>query len=386
MKLNNLIIQPKSTLILKDPNLEESGIIDTKRFIYLFFDSNTIYNYKNNIPNPPGSVILGKAIQVNMSLVEGGRKNIDVMPWIRGGNNSTYMVINMYTYDTRFDTTIRNIDSAEFTLVNSVACSSTNDYDLKRCITNGISLYAKEFREDEDKKRLFDENDLAPGIPEPLFYTLRQQENEMGDVYSIQALTSVIVHFGFELIDPDTRISVLDMNIMDTMDIQLRDRMKEIKYMVNSGSTFNDIEMYDSTQLSSEMMYSVLESLQSGCTYIYDSDEGLGFAKNKLSYIPFQKYRMKDEMASNLQRSMDTVELHGKDLERQFGHVRLTFTPSYRGDKLDIYFKDYNPDNQPVIKNKTEIDSGEKINEEITERISDYIDNDQEDEYYEINY
>lgn len=321
-----------------------------------------------------------------MCLVEGGRRNIDIMPWIRGGNNSTYMVINMYTYDTRFDTTIRNIDGAEFTLVNSVACSSTNDYDLKRCITNGISLYAKEFREDEEKKRLFDENDLAPGIPEPLFYTLRQQENEMGDVYSIQALTSVIVHFGFELIDPDTRISVLDMNMMDTMNIQLRDRMKEIKYMVNSGSTFNDIEMYDSTQLSSEMMYSVLESLQSGCTYIYDSDEGLGFAKNKLSYIPFQKYRMKDEITSNLQRSMDTVELHGRDLERQFGHVRLTFTPSYRGDKLDIYFKDYNPDNQPVIKNKTEIDSGEKINEEITERVSDYIDNDQEDDYYETNY
>lgn len=386
MKLSDSILQPKSPLILRDPNLDQSGIIETKRFLYLFFDSNEIYNYKNGTQNIPGTVILGKAIQVNMALVEGGRENIDIMPWIRGGNNSTYMVINMYTYDTRFDTNIRNIDNAEFTLVNSIAASSTNDYDLRRCITNGISLYSKDFRDDDMKKSLFEgDNGLSPGIPEPLYYTMRQQEAEIGDVYSIQALNTVIVHFGFELVDSNTRVAIMDMSDMDTMNLQLRDRMKEIKYMVNSGSNFHDIDMYDTTQLSSEMLYGVLESLQSGYTYIYDTDFGKNIRKTKLSMIPFNKYRMKDEMVANFDRALDTVDLHAKDLEKKFGHIRLTFTPSYRGDKIDVYFKDYKPDHQPVIKNVSNIDSGEKINEEITERLSDF-DDDQTDDFYETNY
>lgn len=386
MKLSDSILQPKSPLLLRDPNLDESGIIETKRFIYLFFDSNTIYNYKNNIPNLPGTVLIGKAIQVNMALVEGGRENIDIMPWIRGGNNSTYMVINMYTYDTRFDTNIRNIDNAEFTLVNSIAASSTNDYDLKRCITNGISLYSKEFRDDEMKKSIFEGNDgLAPGIPEPLYYTMRQQEAEIGDVYSIQALNTIVVHFGFELIDSETRVAIMDMNDMDTMDLRLRDKMKEIKYMVNSGSAFHDIDMYDTTQLSSEMLYGILESLQSGYTYIYDSNMGKNIQKTKLAMIPFSKYRMKDEMVTNFERSLDTIDLHAKDLEKRYGNIRLTFTPSYRGDKIDVYFKDYRPDHQPVLKNVSSIDSGEKINEEITERLSDF-DDEETDDYYETEY
>lgn len=387
MKLSSNLWSPKPTFILRDPNLDNSGIIECKRFIYLFFDSNDIENDKLGIRYDPGTVIIGKAIQVNMALVEGGRENIDIMPWVRGGNNSTYMVINMYTYDTRFETDIRNINSAEFTLTNSIAASSTNDYDLKKCITNGISLYSKEFREDEEKKSWLSEA-LSPGIPEPLYYTSRQQEAEMNDIYSIQALNTIIVHQGFELIDPWTSIAIMNKNVMDTMNIQLRDKMKEIKFMTNSGSTFSDINMYDTTQLSGEMLYNVLESMQSGYIYTYDTDLGRNVKKTTKSMLPFANYRMQDEMVANMQRSIDAIEFHAKDIEKKYGNIRIMFTPYYGGDKLDIYFKDYNPDHQPVLKNKTSIDSGEKINEEITNRISDmdFPDSDQMEDYNEILY
>lgn len=384
MKLSSSILNPKSTLLLRDPNLDQSGIIECKRFIYLFFDSNDIYDDKVGNRNPPGTVIIGKAIQVNMALVEGGRENIDIMPWVRGGNNSTYMVINMYTYDTRFDTSIRNINNAEFTLTNSIAASSTNDYDLKRCVTNGISLYSKEFREDENKKSYLSES-FSPSIPEPLYYTTRQQEAEMDDVYSIQALNTIVVHSGFELVDLWTQVAIMDKSVMDTMNFQLRDRMKEIKYMTNSGSTFHDINMYDTTQLSSEMLYGVLESLQSGYIYTYDTDLGRNISKTTKSMLPFGKYRMKEEMTANLQRAIDTVEAHAKSLEQQHGHLRIMFTPYYGGDKIDVYFKDYAPNHQPVIKNTSTIDSGEKINEEITERLAD-LDDEETDDYYETVY
>lgn len=370
MKLSSNIIQPKRTFFLSDPNMEQSGIIECKRLIYLFFDTNDLINDREGLIMN-GETIIGKAIQVNLAIVEGGKSNIDIMPWIRGSNNSTYMVMNMYTYSTRFETSIRNINGAEFVLENSIASSSTNEYDCKRCITNGITLYSKEFREDPVKKEfLSDLSGLSPEIPEPIYYTMRQQEAECGDVYSLTSLSTVISHLGYELIDDNTQVSMLDMSLMDTFNIKVRDRMKEIRYILNTSS-FGDINMYDTTQLSNEMMFNVIESLQSGYIYQYDSQLGRGINTTSKSYLPFSKFRIKDEMRTNLERSIDSVEAHAKDLEKQFGSIRLMFTPSYRGDKIDVYFKDYAPDHQPVIKNISNIDTGNKIDDEITERLSD---------------
>ena len=370
MKLSSNVLQPKRTFFLSDPNMEQSGIIESKRLIYLFFDTNDLINDREGLISN-GEIIIGKAIQINLALVEGGRRNIDIMPWIRGSNNSTYMAMNVYTYSTRFETSIRNINSAEFVLENSIASSSTNDYEFKKCMSNGITLYSKEFREDPVKKEILsDTTGLSPEIPEPIYYTLRQQEAECGDVYSLASLSTVITHLGFELIDDNTQISILDKCLMDTFNVKIRDRMKEIRYLLNTSS-LEDINMYDTTQLSNEMMFNVIESLQSGYIYQYDSQLGRGINTTNKSFLPFSKFRIKDEMKSNLERSIDTVETHAKDLEKRFGSIRLMFTPSYRGDKIDVYFKDYAPDHQPVIKNVTNIDSGNKIDDEITERLID---------------
>lgn len=370
MKLSSNILSPKRTFFLTDPNMEQSGIIECKRLIYLFFDTNDIINDREGLINK-GEVIIGKAIQINLAIVEGGSKNIDIMPWVRGSNNSTYMVMNVYTYSTRFETTIKDINGAEFVLENAIVSSSTNEYECGRCITNGITLYSKEFREDPMKKELLsDMTGLSPEIPEPIYYTMRQQEAECGDVYSLISLPTVVTHLGYELIDDHTQISILDKSLMDTFDLQIRDRMKEIKYMLHTKS-LDDINMYDTTQLSNEMMFNVLESLQSGYLYQYDSQLGRNINKTSKSFLPFTKYRIKDEMRSNLERVIDGVEIHAKNLEKEFGNIRLMFTPSYRGDKIDVYFKDYAPDHQPVIKNVTNIDSGNKIDDEITERLAD---------------
>ncbi len=372
MKLSPSIFIPKQTMFMQDPNLEESGIIEKRRYIYLFFNSNDIQNYKDGIPIPPGNCVIGKAIQVNMCLAEGGKENIDVMPWIRGGRNSTYMALNMYTYDTRFENNLRNINGAEFTLINSVSSSSTNDYDLKRSITNGINLYCKEFREDPNKRSLLSDSGgaISPQIPEPLYYTMRQQEAETGDVYCLTSLATIVSHLGYELIDDNTQVAILDQSIMDTLNYQLNERMKEIRYMKNTNSC-GKINMYDTTELSNEMMFEILQSLQSGYIYTYDTDIGRNVTTSKNYVMPFRKYRIKEEMVFNLQNSIDSVEAHAKALEKEFGHLRITYIPSYRGDKLDVYFKDYKPDHQPVIKNVSSIDSGNKIDDEITQRILD---------------
>ena len=50
-----------------------------------------------------------------------------------------------------------------------------------------------------------------------------------------------------------------------------------------------------------------------------------------------------------------------------------------------MYFKDYKPDHQPVIKNVSSIDSGNKIDDEITQRILDSEPLDSEDSDQEYN-
>ena len=45
---------------------------------------------------------------------------------------------------------------------------------------------------------------------------------------------------------------------------------------------------------------------------------------------------------------------------------------------MDVYFKDYKPDNQPIIKENTSVDNGTRIFDEISNRISD-IESDPDD-------
>ena len=58
-------------------------------------------------------------------------------------------------------------------------------------------------------------------------------------------------------------------------------------------------------------------------------------------------------------------------IEREHGPVRLMFTPLYFGDKLDVVFKDYNSNNQPILKNNVNIDNESKIKNEISTEIFD---------------
>ena len=65
------------------------------------------------------------------------------------------------------------------------------------------------------------------------------------------------------------------------------------------------------------------------------------------------------------------IKFHCRQIEREHGPVRLMFTPLYFGDKLDAVFKDYNPENQPILKNNVNIDNESKINNEISTEIFD---------------
>lgn len=348
--------------------LEQSEILEAHRYIYLFFSPEDILNHQNNT-NIPHNKIYGKAIQINLAIA-GSNEDIGIVPWMRC-TNGTNMYACMYTYDVLFDTDIANFVTAQFTLLNAMAVSSTNDYSLNKTLSNGASVYSKDLRDKPDMKRLLSQKsmEMSPSVPPPQYYTPTHQNISEDEVYCITSLETAIQFEGQELLDDYTRISVMNVLDIDTMEAKLRDKLYQVRAARNNP--VSKVKTYDSTSLSDELLFQEFESMQNGYTYIYDTNMGVNIIKTGKAFIPFGKWQFQDKMVNDIERTLDIVKLHCRNIEREHGPVRMMFTPLYFGDKLDVVFKDYNPDNQPVLKNNVNIDNESKIKNEIADEIFD---------------
>lgn len=371
MKLN-LFNKNTQWVTEKSPMFEAANIIEAHRFIYLFFEANDVTAFKNKCEDLT-TTKFGKAIQVNVSLSRGGRDTLDLVPWIRGSDNSTQMFIQMYIYDTVFDRSIGNVQNAEFILTEALTAGSTNDYDLKKTMINGVNIYSKDIRDNEMKKMMLQEKVMegAPFICEPMYYSMTHQEACEDDVYCLTSLGNVVSHYGHELIDENTSISIMDMTEMETMEPAIKAKLYQVKYALNQSDY--KIKMFDSMELSNITLYQDLMSMQHGFTYIYDSNLGSNIIRTKRAYLPFQQHQFKDKLQYDIENTLQTIQQYAKGIEKELGSVRLTFTPLYYGDKLDAYFKDWNPDNQPTIKQNIGIDNGLKIKQDISTYVDDFV-------------
>ena len=348
---------------------DEANIIDAHRFFYMFFSNEDIEDFKMKREDPK-KIYYGKAIQINLSISKGGKDNIDIVPWIRGSENSTYMTIGMYIHDVVCEKSISNYGPAKFILNESMVSSTLNDYDIRKSMVNGANIYSKDIRDKEDKKYILSSMimDSAPSIPDPMFYTMRQEELYEDDLYCLTSLDVVVTHVGQELFDEVTSISIMDISEMDTLEPLMRSKI----YALRNSMKISDynVNMFDSTELSKCTLYHDFMSMQHGYTYIYDTNLGVNVVKNKRSYTPFTKYQFNDKLQFDIMSTLDMIKLYAKDLEKDLGPVRLTFTPLYYGDKVDAFFKDWKIDNQPVIKKQVGIDNGSKVQNEISDILS----------------
>lgn len=367
MKLNTW---NKPTQFLNDVEfeLEQSSILEAHRYIYLFFAPEDILNHQNNTTIPHNQ-IYGKAIQINLAIA-GSDEEIGVVPWMRCENGTT-MYACMYTYDVIFDTDISNFVSAKFTLLNGMAVSSTNDYSLHKTMSNGSALYSKDLRDKPDMKNLLSVRTLeyAPSVPPPQYYTPTHQNLSENEVYCITSLETAIQFEGQELLDDYTRISVMNVLDIDTMENKMRDKLYQIRAARNNP--LSGVTTYDSTALSDQLLFQEFESMQNGYTYIYDTNMGVNIIKTGKAFIPFGKWQFQEKMVNDIETTLDRIKYHCKQIEREHGPVRLMFTPLYFGDKLDVVFKDYNSNNQPILKNNVNIDNESKIKNEISTEIFD---------------
>jgi hypothetical protein len=304
---------------------------------------------------------------MNLAIAD-SKNEIDSLPWMRCTNGTT-MFACMYTYDVLFDTDITNFVSARFTLLNAMAATSTNDYNLGKTMMNGATLYSKDLRDKPDVKDLLSKATMAaaPVIPPPQFYTPTHQNLSEDEIYCITSLETAIEFEGQELLDDTTRISVMNVMDIDTMEAKIRDKLYQIRAARNNP--LSGVKTYDSTELSDMMIFQELESMQNGYTYIYDTNMGVNILKTGKGFIPFKKWQFEDKMVNELETTLNLIKSHCRQVEKEHGSVRMVYTPLYFGDKLDVMFKDYSPEHQPVLKNKINVDSDIKIKNEISEQI-----------------
>jgi hypothetical protein len=361
--------KPDKWVLEKGMKFEDADIIEAKRFFYLFFDEDDIINFKQKT-EIRSNMIHGKAIQINLALSKGGNKNIDVSPWTRGSDNSTYMVITMYVYDTLFPGSITDFKSAKFILTEALTSGTNNDYDMNKAVLCGTQLYSKDIRDKEDiKVRLYEQTfGQTMSIPEPQYYTLRQQEAVEDDVYCITSLHTSIEHEGWELLDEMTSISVMDILEMDSLEATMKDKLYQARYSLRHSDY--RIKSFDSTELADYMLYHDFMSMQHGYTYIYDSNLGSNIIQTKKAYIPFAKHQFRDKLQYDIEQTLMSIKRYAQNVEKDLGSIRLTFTPLYYGDKIDAYFKDWNKDNQPTLKNNIGIDNGFKLKNDISDRTN----------------
>lgn len=348
--------------------LEQSNILEAHRYIYLFFSPEDLKEHQANIVTPH-KLIYGKAIQMNLAIAD-ARNDLDNVPWMRTFNGTT-MFACMYTYDVLFETSITNFVSARFTLLNALSASSTNDYNLRKTMVNGSTIYSKDIRDKPDIKELLSKHTMAyaPVVPPPQFYTPTHQNLSEDEVYCITSLENAIEFEGQELLDDYTRISVMNVMDIDTMETKMRDKLYQIR--AARSNPLSGVKTYDSTELSDTLLFQEMESMQNGYTYIYDTNMGVNIIKTGKAFIPFKKWQFEENMVSELERTLDLIKMHCKGIEKEHGPVRLTFTPLYFGDKLDAVFKDYSPEHQPVLKNNVNIDNDTKLKNEISTEIFD---------------
>lgn len=351
----------------------EAGILDAHRFFYIFFSYNDIDDFKNNRLDPK-AIYYGKAIQINLSISKGGKDNVDVAPWFRGSDNSTFMSIGMYIYDVISEGSITDLSGAQFILKESLVSSTTNDYDLKKSMLLGASMYSKDLR-DKPEKSIYLANNIMedhPPIPEPEYYTIRQQEVENGDIFTILDLGTVITRLGHEIFDENTTFSIMDMTEMNAMEPILKNKI----YEARNTKRMSDYKasIYDSTELSEYTLYEDFASMQHGYTYIYDTNLGVNIIKNNKSFMPFVNHQFKDKLQEDLEGTLRKIKMYASEVENELGPMRLMFTPLYYGDKSNVYFKDWKADNQPVVKDSIGLDSGTKLENEVVNCCSEEYD------------
>lgn len=348
-----MLIRPPQTIDDTIIDLKEYNIAKARRKLMFFVDK---LEYES------GFCKTGKAIQINFS-AEISPKNDIMRKFDIGTSNSTGVKSTVYTYNVFFPYTAGDLKSAQLILNNAYSTDEICDFDNKLVSKSELGIYNSMISSNEEKIASLNMNGCLFNMSTvllPKYYTEEHQKKVENDTYSIIWVNDRIQYEAGDLIDNLTTIEVFDIKTWDTM---LPFLMKDIQMKRENKNETNNVNFI------SDMFLPISESMIFGFSFIYDSVMGIGVRNPKgITDIPMGEFRVKENIAANLNLIKDMVAAEARVIEAQHGKIRLYYTPLLSGDKLLVYYDDYAKDNQPDF-NKTKLDKDFSITEQAVDLV-----------------
>lgn len=298
------------------------GIIDAKRTIYVFVDK---VSYETKTFKTAKAAIINECVYDN---------KYDFTHFIKRDNayiirKGLYFgnIICAVPGDIQSEGSIFSLDSA----ISSEKNVQPGNEDV---ISYGSNIYSTRMQGLDNKDILCLDVEYEVNSIPPQYYNEYAMFKDLGDWSDLSSDPYACKITTNALIDNSTTFQFMDIDKFDTMRLELQGSIinveskynKSIVIPTNVGSAFNTYE-------------------GKGSIFIYDSD-AFGFGKEGVNvrggYVPQGKYYDKPWVANNLAAALESFRMNCKDIEDEYGHIRVLYNPDDLGNKYKFKFKDYN--------------------------------------------
>jgi hypothetical protein len=302
-----------------DSILDESGIKECKRSIYVFVKKDEYLN---------GSAKVGRAILVNESLSD-GRYTITKLKI----PNSANIRITIYYFDVLFND-IKDLRESVFTLTESFGSERVISYTDKKVIDYETSQYSTLVHVADDSTRDWIQLRDATYIPPPKYYNETHMYHKEHDFNSLFGYDTIMYFNMDELMDEFTTIKIFDIDFWDSMDSVIVESID--KQIMKNEYGVGDVSIQLYTQF--------IQASINDAMFIYDSELGTNI---KGGTIPFYKNQIKPAMINDIKNAKSIFEFTCKEIQDKYGSIRVHMKPTIFGDSFNIMCKEYEIDNQP---------------------------------------
>jgi hypothetical protein len=358
---------------MEDNGLAGCGILKYRRTVYVFVNP---AEYNGN------AVRRAKAVIVNESVSKGSKEGNIVHIAV---NNSVLIRTSVYFCGVLFETA-GNIRQSQFKVESAYSKEAQSLFDQGRVAHYFTGTYSQAIgRLQATDEYSFNEiiNNMDVSVLPPVFYNEVQQYKSTCDIFSMGG-TWEEIYSGSELIDNKTRIEFMDINLWDSMRLNVLGLLGETEE--RAPETFNAASSFHSD---------FSNFIAEGCLFMYDSD-GKGINEPGINIIggriPLKNFYVPGHIPSNVRTAYSLFESTCHDVESRYGHVRILCAPDKIGDKIKIKFKDYNLPPAGFVPlgersadgDSSAIDSGYHVERNINEAI-EALQNDPMRSYYREN-
>ena len=322
--------------------LQKADIVDNYRKMFFFIDKSEFLQL-NDINS-------GLLTLINFSLSK--RK---YTPYANYGTHLRF-VVNFYTFRIEFINGFKDKDNAVCTLLDAYCSDAYLNLDTQRYHQENQVVYDRNISLNNEvlKDMLISfENNCFDVIPDPKYYTTDHQfVIEKEPPQALNTIYSPLIYSVKELKDDKTYMSILDIRDYQTFKESKLRTMNDFRDNYSNDATSLAEQVTDIFSYNSEV---VLE----GLIYTYDSSIGKSAIEHTNKWavtMSFSQHRPDQLQIQHMLTLKERIEDLAKRIEKEHGNILLFYCPFAHGDEIKVHFRDYNPENQPIMFDSPNVD------------------------------